>query len=90
MEALESDTSDGIIRLYPKDYKDLVQQNPRPYDVVLIWNVPAANNCEHCIQVESEFGSTAYSFMQHRTRKDSGINRPIFFCKIQFGNEAGM
>ena len=43
---------------------DLVIKNPRPYDVVVIYNV--AVNCEHCIIVQDEFKQVAYSFNKER------------------------
>lgn len=54
IQKLEKESSDGVIMITPAQYLELVQQNPRPYDIVMLWNVPPGR-CEHCIQVSAEF-----------------------------------
>ena len=49
MESLEAKASDNIIQFDHETYMELVVKNPRPYDVVKIYNV--AVNCEHCTVV---------------------------------------
>lgn len=83
MERMESKATDGIIELSANDYMKYVIQNPRPYDVVVIFNVKA--NCPHCEVVQSEYAQTVYSFVQER-----GINanfekeKKIFFAVFYF------
>jgi len=67
MEKMEARATDNVIVFTPADYKKYVLQNPRPYDVVMVFNVKA--NCQHCEVVQSEYAQTVYSFMQER-----GIN----------------
>lgn len=87
MEKLEAKSSNNVIEFSPEDYMKYVVQNPRPYDVVLIFNVKA--NCIHCEIVQSEFSQTVYSFVQER-----GINanfekeRKIFFGVLYFNQAA--
>lgn len=73
----------------PKQYLELVQQNPRPYDIVMLWNVPAGR-CEHCIQVSSEFRQTAYSFAAHRNKPEKLNNKKIFFVELLFVQDAAV
>jgi hypothetical protein len=52
MEGLERESRNGIISMGAKEYNELIQKNPRPYDAVILWNVPSDfANCEHCTQV---------------------------------------
>lgn len=46
MEKMEAKAKDNVIEFSPKDYLKYVIQNPRPYDVVMIFNVKS--NCQHC------------------------------------------
>ena len=46
MEQMEARSVDNVIVFNPSDYLKYVVQNPRPYDVVMIFNVQA--NCPHC------------------------------------------
>ena len=46
---------------------ELVIRNPRPYDVVMIYNVK--KNCPYCELVQNEFNQMVYSFIKER-----GIN----------------
>lgn len=61
MEKMEAKAKDNVIEFSPSDYMKYVVQNPRPYDVVMIFNVKA--NCQHCEIVQSEFAQTVYSFV---------------------------
>ena len=68
-----------------KDYQELIHKNPRPYDVVILWNVPSDfANCEHCTQVEKEFYSVAYSFVNSRGADVSIDEKKIFFVIVPF------
>lgn len=53
MEKLEAQSTDNVIEFTSKDYLKYVVQNPRPYDVVIIFNVK--QNCRHCEVVQTEF-----------------------------------
>lgn len=83
MEKMEAKSTDNIIQFSPKDYMNYVVQNPRPYDVVMIFNVE--KNCAHCDIVQQEYAQTVYSFVQER-----GINhnfekeKKIFFGVVFF------
>jgi len=73
----EASSSGGLISLTALEYNELIQQNPRPYDVVLLWNVPPGR-CDHCQIVSSEFNQVIYSFNADRgTEKVQ--NKHIFF-----------
>ena len=50
---MEAKASDNIIQFDTESYMELVVKNPRPYDVVMMYNV--AVNCEHCIIVHDEY-----------------------------------
>jgi len=47
IEALEARSRNGIIEFTKKQWEELVFVNPRPYDVVVLWNV-RPGKCEHC------------------------------------------
>jgi hypothetical protein len=65
---------------------DLVVKNPRPYDVVMIYNV--AVNCEHCIIVQNEYKQVAYSFMKERgAAQSTHKEKKTFFGVLFFSNE---
>lgn len=87
MEKLEAKSKDNIIELTADGYMKYVIQNPRPYDVVAIFNV--RSNCPHCEIVQAEYAQTVYSFVQER-----GINtnfekeRKIFFAVFYFDQAA--
>ena len=65
MKQLESKSSNYIIDFNEKDYRELVTKNPRPYDVVMLFNVKNSK-CEHCRQVEEEYIRMVYSFIKSR------------------------
>jgi hypothetical protein len=87
MEKMEAKSADSIVELSADGYMKYVIQNPRPYDVVVIFNVRA--NCPHCEIVQAEYAQTVYSFVQER-----GINtnfekeRKIFFAVFYFDQAA--
>jgi hypothetical protein len=78
----EAASSGGIIELSSNEYKELVQHNPRPYDVVILWNVPPGR-CEHCEMINYEFFQVAYSFTAERGR-EKVLGKNIFFVKMLF------
>jgi hypothetical protein len=39
MQKLLAKSEDGVVHLPPKDYNTLVEENPRPYDVVTMFTV---------------------------------------------------
>lgn len=83
MEQLESKSKDNVIEFSPKDYLKYVIQNPRPYDVVMIFNVK--NNCPHCEDVQNEYAQTVYSFVQERgINKNFEKEKKIFFGVLYF------
>lgn len=61
MKAKEASSSGGVIVMGASEFKNLVQQNPRPYDVVLLWNV-VSGRTEHTTEVDSEYNQVVYSF----------------------------
>jgi hypothetical protein len=55
-------------------------KNPRPYDVVMLFNVQ--QHCKHCGAVETEFKNMVYSFVKSRGKSGSGgmeKERQVFF-----------
>ena len=40
---------------------ELVIQNPRPYDVVTLFNID--KNCDFCLEVTAEYQQAVYSFI---------------------------
>lgn len=61
IEALEAKSSNWVIKFTPDQYKRLVIQNPRPYDVVMLYNVD--KSCDHCIMAQKEYEQLTYSFI---------------------------
>lgn len=65
---------------------ELVVKNPRPYDVVMMYNV--AVNCEHCIVVHDEYKQVAYSFIKERgISQSTHKEKKTFFGVLFFTNE---
>lgn len=64
-------------------------QNPRPYDVVIIFSFPDYA-CKVCPLLEREFKQTVYSFNGERGKQGGGINRgfqedkKIFFGIVKY------
>ena len=87
MEEKEAKSSNGIIKFNPKEYMDLVFSNPRPYDVVMIFNVD--KGCDHCLVVESEYKHMVYSFLRDRGTNEGAMdkNRKIFFGAFYFSGD---
>ena len=62
---------------------ELVIRNPRPYDVVIIYNVK--KNCPFCEEVQSEYKQMVYSFIKERgINKDFKKEKKIFFGILYF------
>ena len=61
---MEAKSSNNIIDFGPKDYMELVVENPRPYDVIMLYSVPA--NCEPCDDVFNELQTVVYSITKQR------------------------
>jgi len=64
----------------------LVSKNPRPYDVVLLWNVEGGN-CEHCAEAESEYQQVVYSFLNARGQGNKDTQhkeKKVFFGVFYF------
>ena len=89
MYELEKSAVGGVINLNADQYLEYVQKNPRPYDVVILWNVPPGK-CDHCEAVSDEFNQAAYSFYSHRKDPAKLNNKKIFFAKILFVQEGGI
>jgi hypothetical protein len=87
MEEKEAKSSNGIITFTPKEYMDLVFSNPRPYDVVMIFNV--REGCDHCLVVEAEYKHMVYSFLGDRGTNEGAMdkNRKIFFGAFYFSSD---
>ena len=85
MEQMESQSSGGVINFSVADFKYLVEKNPRPYDVVLLWNVPPGRMCDHCITVQGEFEHMVYSFVASRGDKQAyPQGKKLFFGNVLF------
>ena len=84
IEALEAKSSDHIIEFTPQQFRELVVQNPRPYDVVTIFNVD--QNCDHCIEFQNEYKQVVYSFIKERgTVQGQEKEKKLFFGLLKFG-----
>jgi len=90
MEAFEADSSANVIHLGVSEYKRLVATNPRPYDVVTLWNVKPGQLCDHCIVVGNEFNQMVYSFIKERGSDVRHKEKKIFFVVIEFGKDRAM
>lgn len=66
MENMEKEREDNIIVFTVETYWKYVIQNPRPYDIVMLYNVNAESesSCPHCDDVQEEYAQTAFSFVQ--------------------------
>ena len=62
MEKLQKASSSdyGIISFTIDEYKDLVLENPRPYNVMTLFTV--RTGCDGCDDVISEYKGVSYSF----------------------------
>lgn len=86
MEKLEAKAEDNIIKFDYDSYMELVVKNPRPYDVVMMYNVNV--NCEHCIIVHDEYKQTAYSFIKERgVAQSTHKEKKTFFGVLFFTSE---
>jgi hypothetical protein len=87
MEAMEKEREDNIIIFTVETYWKYVIQNPRPYDIVMLYNVNAESesSCPHCEEVQAEYTQTVFSFMKDRaSRDDSESEKKIFFGVLYF------
>mmetsp|Transcript_11745 Transcript_11745/g.19819 ORF Transcript_11745/g.19819 Transcript_11745/m.19819 type:complete len:290 (-) Transcript_11745:185-1054(-) len=83
IEKLEKKFGNNLIEFSPADYRELVLKNPRPYDVVMVFNVD--KNCEHCENFESEYKQVVYSFVQERgVTLEQQKEKLVFFGVIYF------
>ena len=57
LEKMEKEREDGVIVFTVENYWKYVIQNPRPYDVVMLYNMNPSNQsrCPHCHEVQEEF-----------------------------------
>ena len=82
IEALEAKSRNGIIEFTQDQFDELVFKNPRPYDVVLLWNVKPGK-CDHCQEAQDEYDSLVYSFINARGAQNTEGNaqkeKKIFF-----------
>jgi len=89
IEALEAASSGGIIHFSTEQYNELVAINPRPYDVVVFWNIPDGG-CQHCAESEEEFGQTVFSFLKARGKGNKDVQhkeKKIFFGIFYFAKD---
>ena len=86
IEKLERSSYNGIIEFSDKQFDELVSKNPRPYDVVLLWNVEGGN-CDHCFESQQEYGQVVYSFLKARGKGNKDTQhkeKKIFFGVFYF------
>lgn len=81
MKKLEAKSSDGIISFTTEEYKELVLENPRPYDVYTMFTV--RSGCDGCELVMSEFKGAAYSYRQDADKLES----PAFFGVLYYNSD---
>jgi hypothetical protein len=60
MRSLRDKASDGIIVFNSEMYKELVLENPRPYDVVTLFTVK--RGCDKCLELYTEYQGVSYSY----------------------------
>ena len=60
-------------------FRELVLQNPRPYDVVTLFSVQTG--CDECISVYNEMTGVQYSYKV--------ANEDTFFGVLYYGSDAG-
>lgn len=87
MEAMEKEREDNIIVFTVETYWKYAIQNPRPYDIVMLYNVNAdsESTCPHCEDVQSAYLQTVFSFMKDRgARSDIESEKKIFFGVLYF------
>ena len=76
MRKLSVASSSGIIDLSPAEYQELVLQNPRPYNMVVIFSV--RSGCPDCDTVFSELEGAAYSYNHGK------VDVPTFFAVMYY------
>lgn len=81
MKKLQKVSSDGIISFTVDEYKELVLENPRPYDVMTIFTV--RSGCDDCDTVLSEFRGASYSYMQVEDK----LETPTFFGVLFYNSD---
>jgi len=81
MRKLREVSSDGIIELTPKEYEELVINNPRPYNLINLFTV--RSGCDECRDVQNELIWAAYSYKQYEDK----LAVPTFFCVIYYSNQ---
>ena len=81
MEKLQKASSSdyGIISFTIDEYKDLVLENPRPYNVMTLFTV--RTGCDGCDDVISEYKGVSYSFQQAET------DTPTFFGVLYYTSD---
>lgn len=57
---LQGKAKNGIIEFSPEQYEELVLENPRPYDVVMLFSV--RQQCPICDSLYTELTGASYSF----------------------------
>jgi len=62
-------------------YKELVLENPRPYDVVTLFSV--RKGCEKCVSLYQEFQGVAYSYAQ----KEQELESPAFMGVLYYTSD---
>jgi len=78
---------DNIIIFTVETYWKYAIQNPRPYDIVMLYNVNAESesSCPHCESVQTEYTQTVFSFMKDRGARESTEKvKKIFFGILYF------
>jgi len=87
MERMEKEREDNIIVFTPETYFKYVIQNPRPYDIVMLYNVneESDSRCPHCEKVQEEYGQVVFSFLKERgSNQNMEQEKKIFFGILYF------
>ena len=99
MERLERESENGIIEFQSKDlFKLLVMSSgkKRPYDVVILWTLPAKEaeeRCKHCLTADQNFPKVVHSFeVDRRSSNHETVPRRVFFViqHLDFSNNKEM
>ena len=59
-------------------YRELILENPRPYDVALYYTVKTG--CQDCVKIQGQFETVAYSYIN----ADHPAETPCFFAVFYY------
>jgi hypothetical protein len=88
-ELQELQKKDSLIEFGKEEFKKYVAED-QVYDYDMIIYYTLSKKWDHCVQIEEELKQVAYSYVQSgKCTKSEENPRPIFFSKIEYGEETG-